>query len=70
MILKALTMREHHNMCFMRKQAKMILKNNFLSGITNAEGYASRSARPYEQIANMPHILMKTGLGYSLEFSH
>ena len=54
----------------MRKQAKMILRNNFLSGITNAEGYGSRSPRPYGQIANMLHMCMKTGLGYSFEFSH
>ena len=45
-----------NNMFLMTKQAKMILKKNFLSGITNAEGYGSRSARPYEQIANMSHI--------------
>ena len=45
-----------HNMCFDEKTSKNDFKNNFLSGITYAEGYGSRSARPYEQIADMSHI--------------
>ena len=46
---------------FNEKTSKHDLKNNFSSGISNAEGYGSKSASPYERIANMSHIfLMKT----------
>ena len=57
---------------FDEKTSKYDLKKYFLSGIFNADRYGSRSARPYEQIANtcISYFSWKHSLGYSLEMPH